>query len=72
MTYFAYWISDENYLPQRYRDMALAKSVHDGFDYRRPSRRSYLSCRLVLWKDWDDFPLIQFLQAVPPNIFHDE
>ena len=48
----------KNYLPQRYRDMkALAKPVHDGFDYRRPSETQLFVLQARFMEDWeDDFP----------------
>lgn len=48
----------KNYLPQRYRDMkALARPVHDGFEYRRPSETELFIMQARFMEEWeDDFP----------------
>lgn len=48
----------KNYLPQRYRDMkALARPVHDGFEYRRPSETELFVMQARFMEEWeDDFP----------------
>lgn len=59
----------KNYLPQRYRDMnALARPIHDGFEYRRPSETELFVMQARFMEEWeDDFPFCGSFERYYPT-----
>ena len=59
----------KSYLPQRYRDMkALARPIHDGFEYRRPSETELFVMQARFMEEWeDDFPFCGSFERYYPT-----